>query len=107
MSTEFKCVFCSYEKMTELGIEPNGQRAFQVYCDFVHLHADQPSKDDFDDCYQGKFKSGGDYCKWLFLQGTESNMINDSVQRCIDWEEVWENFEDQYDYSFEQGYIFG
>ena len=101
-----QCKFCSYEKMTELKIAPNDQGAFQVYCEYVQQHEDQSSKEEFEECYRGEFKSGGEFCEELFSSCDDSyNALNETLQKCIDWEMVW-NYSVQYDYLFEEGYIF-
>lgn len=103
---EQDCKFCSYEAMTKLDIEPDDQKAFQVYCKYFHHHEEQPSKDDFEECYRGEFETPGNFCEYLFSGCDDSyDNLNDALKNCIDWERVWD-YSVQYDYVFEQGYVF-
>jgi len=104
--TDTDCKFCSFARMKELKIEPCNQKAFQVYCGYFHFHEEEPSKDDFDDCYQGEYKSVDEFCEELFSGCDDSyNALNPVLKICIDWKEVWE-YSIKYDYTFEKGYVF-
>jgi hypothetical protein len=93
-------VICLCESMTKLNIEPGYQGAFQVYCGYFHQHEEQPSHDDFEECYRGEFKSVGKFCKNLYTDCDNSyNNLNDTLKKCIDWGNVWD-YTVQYDYIF-------
>lgn len=101
-----ECKFCSDEEMDDLGIEICDQSAFQVYCEYFHHHKEQPSKEKFEEVYQGEFSSEKDFCEHLFSGCDDSyNNLNEVLQKCINWEKVWD-YAVQYDYVFEQGYVF-
>ena len=101
-----ECKFCSSETMKELKINPDDQCAFQVYCEYYHCHDDKTTKEDFEESYQGEFGSEGEFCEHLFESCDDSyHALNDTLKKCIDWKSVWD-YSVQYDYAFDQGYVF-
>jgi antirestriction protein len=100
------CKYCSLEAMVKLNIEPYNQGAFQVYCEYFHLHDRQSSKDDFEELYRGEFNSEAEFSKDLYSEcDYPYNALSEMLKGCIEWQYVWDNIV-QYDYIFEQGYVF-
>ena len=83
----------------------NTQEAFSIYCECFNTLGEELTKENFEECYHGKYNSIEEFCDELFDCNSSYRNLIKMFKECIDWKKLWDKHL-QHEFTFKKGYVF-